>query len=72
MGTILTDKDIKNLLDKVSTKERYKQVMSFVDDSDSFYPFSVEEIKIIVKNGKKDAEMGLGKTSEEMRRKHPR
>ncbi|MBD8348358.1 hypothetical protein [Dysgonomonas sp. HGC4] len=72
MGATLTDEDVKNLLDRLSTKERYKQVMSFLDDSDRFYPFSVEEMKMIVKKGKEDGEMGLGKTSEEMRNKHPR
>lgn len=72
MGTALTDKDAKKLLDRVATKKRYKEVMSFLDDSERFYPFSVEEMKMIVEKGKKDAEMGLGKTSEEMRSKHPR
>ncbi len=71
MGTALTEKDAKKLLDRVSTKERYKQVMSYLDDTDNLYPFTVEEMKSIVLNGLKDAANGLGKTSEEMKNKHP-
>ncbi|MDR3058733.1 MAG: hypothetical protein LBU84_11415 [Prevotella sp.] len=72
MGTVLTAEESKKLFERISTRDRYNQVMKFLDDTDDFYPFTVDEMKQIVKKGVEDASKGLGKTSGEMRKLHPR
>jgi hypothetical protein len=72
MGTILTAEESKKLFERISTRDRYNQVMKFLDDADDFYPFTVDEMKQLVQKGVKDASKGLGKTPDEMRKLHSR
>ncbi|NDV96099.1 hypothetical protein D0T84_14430 [Dysgonomonas sp. 521] len=72
MGKVLTEQETAALLNRISNKKRYKQVMDFLDDSESFYPFSISEMKLIIKKAVKDAQEGKGKTVEQMRIKYPK